>query len=160
MVGGLHVHSESDGDSGQDDDGETRQLLELIDQPLSAIGTLTAGTGVTVDDRRPKSEMLLNRVLQFTLNITQFGKDDDLVTVTGPFYRLESFHQPLQFRRIVAQPRVWLNAIRMGTNQLEFVKQPKHAGGLLIELLFDLLLLAVCGYFGQVQIALQSMHAK
>ncbi|MNV82562.1 hypothetical protein D3C71_1763040 [compost metagenome] len=70
MVGRLHIHPKPDCDSGQDDYCEARQLLELVDQLLSTIDTLTAGTGIAVDDGRPKPEMLLDRVLQLPLNIT------------------------------------------------------------------------------------------
>ncbi|MNR17156.1 hypothetical protein D3C85_1338000 [compost metagenome] len=132
----------------------------MVDQPLPAIRTLAAGTGIAVDDGCPKPEMLLDRVLQLPLNITQLGKDNDLVAISSSFDRLKGLHQPLQLRRVVTQSLVWLNAVRMSTNELELVQQPEHAGGLLIELFFDLLLLAVRGYFGQVQIALQGMHAK
>ncbi|MNE58784.1 hypothetical protein D3C80_1538370 [compost metagenome] len=66
--------------------------------------------------------MLLDRVLQFPLNITQFGKNDDLVTVSGLIDRLEGLHQPLQLRRVVAQSRIRLNAIRVSANQLELVQ--------------------------------------
>ncbi|MNE16840.1 hypothetical protein D3C80_1097940 [compost metagenome] len=104
--------------------------------------------------------MLLDRVLQFPLDITQLGEDNDLVTVSSSFDRLKRLHQPLQLRRVVAQSLVWLNAVRMSTNELELVQQPEHAGGLLIKLFFDLLFLAVRGYFGQVQISLQGVHAQ
>ncbi|MNT52343.1 hypothetical protein D3C72_1893650 [compost metagenome] len=132
----------------------------MVDQLLPTIGALTARTGIAIDHSRPKPEMLLDRVLQLPLDIPQLGEDDDLVAVPGFFDRLKRLHQPLQLRRVVAQSLVWLNAVRMSTNELELVQQPEHAGGLLIELFFDLLFLAVRSYFGQVQIALQGMHAK
>ncbi|MNY45081.1 hypothetical protein D3C86_1801600 [compost metagenome] len=118
VVGRLHVHPKPDGDGRQDDDCETRLLLELVDQPLAAIRALTAGTGITVNDGSAKPEMLLNRVLQLSLNITQLGKDNDLVAVPGSFDRLKRLHQPLQLRRVVAQSLVRLNTVRMGANEL------------------------------------------
>ncbi|ANI58279.1 hypothetical protein PGR6_07060 [Pseudomonas sp. GR 6-02] len=41
VVGCLHVHPKPDSDGRQNDDCETRQFLELVDQPLPAMGLMS-----------------------------------------------------------------------------------------------------------------------
>ena len=85
VVGSLNVDAKANGNGREDDHGEARLILELVDQFLSAVRALAAGACVAVDHGCAESEILLNTVLEFTLDITQFGKENDFVTLPGLF---------------------------------------------------------------------------
>lgn len=103
VVGSLNVDTKANGNSREDDHREPRLSLELVDQFLSAVRALAAGACVAVDHGGAESEMLLNSVLKFTLDITQFGKENDFVTLPSLFDGLQGIDQPAQFRRVVTQ---------------------------------------------------------
>ena len=85
VVGSLNVDAKANCNGREDDHREARLILELVDQFLSAVRALAAGAGVAVDHGCAESEILLNGVLEFTLDITQFGKENDFVTLPGLF---------------------------------------------------------------------------
>jgi len=154
VVGSLNVDANANGNGREDDHGEARLILELVDQFLSAVRALAAGACVAVDHGCAESEILLNSVLEFTLDITQFGKENDFVTLPGLFDGLKGIDQPAQLRRVVTQAFVRLNAIGVSTDEFEPVQQAEHAGVFLIKLFFDLLLLAIGRNFREVKISL------
>lgn len=79
VVGCLHVHTESNRNSGEDYHREARLPLKTVDQSLPALCTLAAGAGIAIDYRGFEAEALLNRMLQFTLDVPQLGEKDDLI---------------------------------------------------------------------------------
>ena len=67
MIGFLDVNAESDGNRRENNHPKSRMNLEIIDQPLAAILTITFSAGITVNNDRADTKLLMDRMLKFTL---------------------------------------------------------------------------------------------
>lgn len=79
VVRSLNVDTKTHSNSGKDDHGKSRLLLELINELLPTLGALAAGAGIAIDNGGLETEALMNGMLNLTLNIAQLAEHDHFV---------------------------------------------------------------------------------
>lgn len=67
MIGFLDVNAESDGNRRENNHPKPRLSLKIINQALAAVLTLTFSAGITIDNDRAETKLLVDRMLKFAL---------------------------------------------------------------------------------------------
>ena len=78
---------------------ETPVTLERVEVDVASVGS-QARTSLLLTLRNPNAR-ILEGMLQFPLNVTKFGKDDDLVVLPGGLDAFQRAHKPLHFWRVI-----------------------------------------------------------
>ena len=67
MIGFLDVNAESDGNRRENNHPKPRLSLKIINQALAAVLTLTFSAGITIDNDRAETKLLVDRMLKLAL---------------------------------------------------------------------------------------------
>ncbi|CAM7115593.1 hypothetical protein ENKOMM052M1_21835 [Enterobacter kobei] len=91
----LYVNPKTNRDGGENDHAKAGLGLEIINQSLAVILTMTFSAGVAVDDHWTETKSLLNSVLYLALKIAQLSKDDYFV-FAGVLNFIQCFQHPIK----------------------------------------------------------------